>query len=414
MSEVAQPDFSPLVTGTPSESSATAAKLPSVFAKQPNLVAMAAIACATEAVTVAVAFWVSCVFCGTLLPEFHAPQSWFGVLVCALMVASIAEGGDYAAGVMLDCGLRPWSLAKASLQTAGAVLLLAFPWTLATATLVIRSATPIRIGGMDPATLIMLILTFVAVSYLAVLSVRLVCRIATAPLARPRRVIVLGAPERCASLVSSLHRVPRRSMKILGIIDHEVESRVGGSVPLARHGGLSVLGRLDELVDMVRRSKIDVVIMALPWSEAAKIREIVESVGCAPVDVLLAPDLGAFDLPETPTPEFASVPLLRAIYPPLVGWKALVKRAEDVIIAGGVTLLAVPAILTIAALIKLTSRGPVFFRQQRCGYKGQIFEVLQVPNHVYASRRHIRSQADTARRLPDYADWRMAQAEQSR
>jgi exopolysaccharide biosynthesis polyprenyl glycosylphosphotransferase len=95
------------------------------------------------------------------------------------------------------------------------------------------------------------------------------------------------------------------------------------------------------------------------------------------VDVLLAPDLGLFDLPATPATEFARVPLLRAIYPPLVGWKAFAKRAEDIVIAGSVTLLAAPAILTIAALIKLTSRGPVFFRQQRFGYNGQIFEAYK-------------------------------------
>jgi Undecaprenyl-phosphate glucose phosphotransferase len=378
MSEVARQDFSPLVIGTPAEPGGTAVLLPSVFVKRPNLVAMAAVACVIESAAVIAAFWVSCAICGSLLVEFHAPQSWFGVLVCALMIASIAERGDYGAGVMLDCGLRPWSLAKASLQTAGAVLLLASPWILATQTVLSGAATPLPIAGTGPATLIALMVAFVSASYLTVLSVRLVGRIATAPLARPRRVIVVGEPERCASLIGALHQVPRRSMKILGVIDPAIESQqLGGAVPLARQYGLSVLGRLDELKDMVQQGKVDVVIVALPWSEAANIREIIGSVGGAPVDVLLAPDLGLFDLPATPATEFARVPLLRAIYPPLVGWKAFVKRAEDIVVAGSITLLAAPAILTIAALIKLTSRGPVFFRQQRFGYNGQIFEAYK-------------------------------------
>jgi exopolysaccharide biosynthesis polyprenyl glycosylphosphotransferase len=196
-------------------------------------------------------------------------------------------------------------------------------------------------------------------------------------------------------------------MKILGVIDHEVEPAVGGSVPLEGHCGLSVLGRLDELLDMVRRSKVDVVIVALPWSEAAKIREIIGSVGSSPVDVLLAPDLGLSDLPATPTAEFARVPLLRAVYPPLVGWKALVKRAEDLIIAGGVTLLAAPAIVTIAALIKLTSRGPVFFRQHRCGYKGQIFEVYKFRT-MYTHLADISGAEQTQRgdpRITPFGSW---------
>jgi Undecaprenyl-phosphate glucose phosphotransferase len=378
MSEVARQDFSPLVIGTPDEPGAAAARPPSVFTKRPNLVAIAAIACVIESVAVIAAFWVSCAICGSLLVEFHAPQPWFGILVCALMIVSIAERGDYGAGVMLDCGLRPWSLAKASLQTAGAVLLLASPWILATQTVLGGSATPLPIAGTGPATLIALMVAFVSASYLAVLSVRLIGRIATAPLTRPRRVVVVGEPERCASLIGALHQVPRRSMKILGVIDHAIEPRQReGAVPLQGRYGLSVLGRLNELKDMVQWGKVDVVIVALPWSEAANIREIIGSVEGTAVDVLLAPDLGLFDLPATPATEFARVPLLRAIYPPLVGWKAFAKRAEDIVIAGSVTLLAAPAILTIAALIKLTSRGPVFFRQQRFGYNGQIFEAYK-------------------------------------
>ncbi len=315
--------------------------------------------------------------CRALVSAFEAPQPWFGVLVCVLMVASIAERGDYGAGVMLDCGMRPWSLAKASLQTAGAVILLAFPSIAVTETVLGRLAAPFRIAGMAPATLIVWVFTFVIICYVAVLSVRLVGRVVTAPLARPRRVVVVGGTDRCDTLISSLHQVPHRSMKILGIIDHEVESPGAEPTTLANRCGLPVMGRLDELLDMVQRGKVDVVIVALPWSEATRIREIIGSVEGAPVDVLLAPDLGTFALLATPTAEYASVPLLRAIYPPLLGWKAFVKRAEDIVIAGAVTLLAAPAMVAIALLVKVTSRGPVFFRQRRFGYRGQVFEALK-------------------------------------
>ena len=84
MSEVARQDFSPLVIGTPDEPGAAAARPPSAFTRRPNLVAIAAIACVIELVAVIAAFWVSCAICGSLLVEFHAPQSWFGIFSCAL------------------------------------------------------------------------------------------------------------------------------------------------------------------------------------------------------------------------------------------------------------------------------------------------------------------------------------------
>ena len=384
MSEAARRDFSPLVIGTSTEPGPIAATFPGVLAKRPNLVALAAIAFMSEALAVAGALWISFAVCTAWVPEFQPPQSWFGLLVSALMVASIAERGDYGAGVILDCGLRPWSLAKAALQTSGAVLLLACPSIIVAATILGQSATPFlgqsptpfEIGGMDPATLIVWVFSFVTVAYLAVLSVRLVGRIATAPLARPRRVVVVGEADRCGRLISRLRQAPRRSMRILGIVDHEAGS---GNEPaeFARRYGLSALGELDDLLDMVRRGKVDVVIVALPWSEGTKIRELVGSVEGTAVDVLLTPDLGAFEPLATSTVEAASVPLLRAIYPPLVGWKAFVKRTEDIVIAGALTVLAAPALLAIAALVKLTSRGPVLSRQRQFGYRGQVFQKLR-------------------------------------
>ncbi len=369
MSEAARRDFSPLVIGTSAEPGPIAATFPGILAKRPNLVALAAIAFMSEVLAVAGALWISLTICKALVPEFQTPQSWFGILVSALMVASIAERGDYGAGVILDCGLRPWSLAKASLQTAGAVLLLACPSIIATATILGRSATPFEIGGMGAATLIVWVFAFVTIAYVAVLSVRLVGRVATAPLARPRRVVVVGEADRCGRLISRLRQAPRRSMRILGIVGHEAGS---GNEPagLARRCGLSALGQLDELLDMVRRGKVDVIIVALPWAEGEKIREIIGSVEDTAVDVLLTPDLGAFEPLATSTVEPASVPLLRAIYPPLIGWKAFVKRTEDIVIAGALTVLAAPALLAIAALVKLTSRGPILSRQRRLRLPG--------------------------------------------
>jgi exopolysaccharide biosynthesis polyprenyl glycosylphosphotransferase len=375
MSGAARQDFSPLVIGTSAEPGSTPATSQSGLAKRPNLVALASIACLSEALAVAGGLWASCVVCGALIAEFHAPQSWFGLLVCALMVASIAERGDYRAGVILDCGLRPWSLAKASLQTAGAVLLLACPSIIVGAAVLGQSATPFEMGGMEPATLIVWVFAFVAISFVGVLCVRLVGRVATAPLARPRRVVVVGEADRCGSLISSLHQARRQSMSVLGIIGHEGEAAKHAA--LARRTGLPVVGQLHDLVEMVQRGKVDVVIVALPWLEATRIREIIGSVEGAPVDVLLVPDLGAFELFSTPTAEPASVPLLRAIYRPLLGWRAFVKRTEDIVIAGAITVLAAPTMVIVAALVKLTSRGPVFSRQQRLGYRGEVFEALK-------------------------------------
>jgi Undecaprenyl-phosphate glucose phosphotransferase len=379
MSGIVGGDLSALAAGSPAELPAPTVAAPS-GAGRPNLVAMAAVACVAELLALVVGSLVSSELCQGVVAGFHAPQPWLVLLISTLVIASIAERGDYGAGVLLDGGLRPWSLAKASLQTGGAVLLLAAPSILLTQPIsVIRpllgpSAEQFLIGGTDPAKLLVWVLVFLTVGYLTVLGTRVVGRTVSAQLARPRRIVVVGNTQCAGTLMARLQQASRRSMKILGVIDTAAKVPV---TALAADGQLYERGRLDELVEMAEQGRVDAVVVALPWSEAREIRSIVELLGGTPVDVLLAPDAGPFDLSTIPTTEYADIALSRIVHPPLLGWQACVKRAEDIAISGAMTLLAAPAILAIALLIKLTSPGPVFFRQQRYGYKGQVFRVFK-------------------------------------
>jgi polysaccharide biosynthesis protein PslA len=345
--------------------------------RRPNLVVLAAIAFASEACAVLLAVWISSAIGDALVPQFPLPPLWFRLIVATLLVASIAERGDYGAGVMLDCGLRAWSLAKASLQAAGAGLLFVLPPILLAPILLGEVHEPFRISGMSPGALTLWVFLFIAVSYWAIILVRLVARAASAPLARPRRVVIIGDANDCGSMIRGLNRQSRRSMRLLGILDDATAAPARTAAVPAFYGDLPVLGSLDALADLVQKGKVDVVIAVLPQSAEHQIRRIVEVVGGAPVDVLLSPGLGCLGWPATLTADYADVPLLRAIYPPLLGWKIFLKRAEDIVIAGLITLLVAPALVGIAVVIKLTSRGPVFFRQKRFGYKGEVFEALK-------------------------------------
>jgi len=68
---------------------------------------------------------------------------------------------------------------------------------------------------------------------------------------------------------------------------------------------------------------------------------------------------------------------LRAVEPPITGWNLWLKRKEDVVIAALVLFLISPLLLLVALLIRLDSKGPVFFRQRRVGFNGSLFEILK-------------------------------------
>jgi exopolysaccharide biosynthesis polyprenyl glycosylphosphotransferase len=83
------------------------------------------------------------------------------------------------------------------------------------------------------------------------------------------------------------------------------------------------------------------------------------------------------DLPLRRADRALELPLLMACTRPIGGWRALIKRAEDIGLAFGLLAFISPLMLTIAVMIKFTSKGPVFFRQRRLGYNNRVIEVLK-------------------------------------
>jgi exopolysaccharide biosynthesis polyprenyl glycosylphosphotransferase len=97
----------------------------------------------------------------------------------------------------------------------------------------------------------------------------------------------------------------------------------------------------------------------------------------APVDVYVYPGMNGLNLLPRRADRTHDLPLLMACTRPIGGWRAFIKRAEDIALSGGLLAFLSPVMLTIGLMIKITSRGPVFFRQRRLGYNNRVIEVLK-------------------------------------
>jgi polysaccharide biosynthesis protein PslA len=240
-----------------------------------------------------------------------------------------------------------------------------------------QSLERLRFVGTDAAGLIVWVFVFPVVSYLAVIFVRVLGRPIFAACAVPRRIVIVGRAERCSRLVQSLRRALPSSTRIVGVVDCEDAYPANGSGTPTTVCGLPVLGDHDEFAGMVRKGEVDVVILAEPWLATADARSVARLAQNTRVDVLYAPSLDNLELPLTITVELGGIPFVRASYPSLLGWQAPLKRAQDVFFAGLLLLLAAPAMIAISVLVKLSSPGPILFRQLRVGYNGQAFEALK-------------------------------------
>ncbi|HEX2942372.1 MAG TPA: exopolysaccharide biosynthesis polyprenyl glycosylphosphotransferase [Rhodopila sp.] len=189
------------------------------------------------------------------------------------------------------------------------------------------------------------------------------------------RTVIIGEAASIQDLVLRIRAGAPRSFDLIGLVSHadrpDIEMR-------GTYLGLPMFGDLDVLERMIRQDAIDTVLVALPWTEADRIRAIIHRISMAPVDVYVYPGLDMLNLPlRRAERSLDSLPLLMACNRPIDGWRGFVKRAEDVVLSAGLLLFISPVMLAIAAAVKLTSKGPVFFKQRRLGYNNRVIEVLK-------------------------------------
>jgi len=134
---------------------------------------------------------------------------------------------------------------------------------------------------------------------------------------------------------------------------------------------------VDDLLEYVRKNRVDEIIIALPWRAGAHLQAILMKLKSIAAEVKLCPDAVAFELPILGYDQVVGVPMLKVFERPLSGWGTLVKAAEDRVLAALFLLILSPLFLLIMLLIKLDSRGPVLFRQKRYGFNNDEFTVLK-------------------------------------
>ena len=186
------------------------------------------------------------------------------------------------------------------------------------------------------------------------------------------RTVIIGEPEPIHDLLLRIRTGVRRSFDIIGIVQYTAETQADPN-----YQGLPLLADIDALERMIRKDAVDTVLVALPWSAGDQMREIIQRVSMAPVDVYIYPGMNGLNLPLRRADRTFDLPLLMACTRPIGGWGALIKRAEDVMLSIGLLAFISPVMLTAAAAIKLTSKGPVFFHQRRLGYNNRVIEVLK-------------------------------------
>ena len=184
-----------------------------------------------------------------------------------------------------------------------------------------------------------------------------------------RRVLVVGDRDRALEVLSLLAGPQRRWALPVGVLlDREAPARPA-------YGGF--IASIDDAERLAHDEAVDDVVLALPWSDGARVAACLEKLRPLAVDIHLFPDLPAPYAEGEGMSVLGGVPMARLGSRPLSGWRAVAKAGEDRLLGALILLALSPLMLAVALAIKLDTPGPVLFRQQRYGYDNKPFTCLK-------------------------------------
>ena len=186
-----------------------------------------------------------------------------------------------------------------------------------------------------------------------------------------KRVLIAGAGDLGKLVADKVLEHRELGFKVVGFLDDRAAGDHIG------YRGLPLLGMLSEADEIIRQEMIDHVYVALPLEEHVKMLGIVEATNREAVEVHVVPDLLQFIALRARLENLDGVPIISLNDVPLRGFNSVLKRGIDAVIsATSLLVLSIPFGI-IAALIKYTSEGSVFYKQERMGLDGKAFQVYK-------------------------------------
>jgi putative colanic acid biosynthesis UDP-glucose lipid carrier transferase len=180
-----------------------------------------------------------------------------------------------------------------------------------------------------------------------------------------RVAVIAGADELGRRLAAQIQTTPFIGTRFIGFFDDRGPGRTGDPAPDA------VLGTLSELPEYVNSHHVDLIYITLPMVSQPRILKLLDELCDTTASIYFTPDIFLFDLVQARVDTVGDMPVVAVCETPFYGLNGLIKRASDLVLASAILLVVSPVMLAIAIGVKLTSPGPVLFKQRRYGVDGR-------------------------------------------
>jgi len=186
-----------------------------------------------------------------------------------------------------------------------------------------------------------------------------------------KRILIVGTGELASSVHRNILEASWTGLDVVAFVDDAQEFK-GEKI-----AGTKVIHGIKQLSDIVARANINEVWLALPLRDEDRMRKILDVLKHSTVNIRFVPGIFGFRLFNHAITEVAGLPVIDLNSSPIVGVNGFIKMLEDKVLALAILLIVSPVLLLIAIGIKVTSKGPVVFKQVRQGWDGKPMKIYK-------------------------------------
>jgi len=195
-----------------------------------------------------------------------------------------------------------------------------------------------------------------------------------------RRILIAGSGELGRLVADKIIEHRELGYQIVGFVDDKPGDHLG-------YRGLPLLGAIDETSEIAAREQIDHLYVALPPEHHLKTIDLLDTMSRECIDVKVVPDLLQVIALKARLWDLDGVPVIDVNDVPLQGFNSIVKRVLDIVISASLLVLLSIPLAILALLVRITSKGPAVFRQERMGLDGRPFAIVKFRSMIDDAER---------------------------
>src|ERR1700689_3207321 len=186
-----------------------------------------------------------------------------------------------------------------------------------------------------------------------------------------RSAIIAGYNTSSLELARRLKMNPGMRVEVAGFFDDRSSDRLG------MEADSKPVGSLADMSQYVKDNRTDVIFIALPIRHVKRVMNLLDDLRDTTASIYYVPDIFVFDLIQARSGEIHGIPVVAMCETPFYGYRGVAKRITDIGLSVVILLLLLPLLLLIAVLVKLSSPGPMIFKQRRYGLDGREIAVYK-------------------------------------